>query len=294
MKKFVIACLMSLPLTVLAQPGESLRIGPGDQIHVTVIDSPELDQHPRVTDAGEVPLVGVGAVKVAGLTPGEAATAIHDKLIAAHYLNHPEVTVAVEQYATQTVSILGQVRSSGAYPIGTGRPILDVLALAGGLTQAADRNIFIERRGDPEHPVHYNVSNDAAAAVRSSVVVYPGDTVVVPKAGIVYVLGDVNRPGGIVMDNNSSEMTLLQALAMAGGVARTAKQGHAKLLRKNATGYNETQLSLGEIQNGKQQDIALAAGDVLYVPFSYAKNVAVSGSSGIISSISSVAIYSKP
>ena len=124
--------------------------------------------------------------------------------------------------------------------------------------------------------------------------VYPGDTVVVPKAGIVYILGDVNRPGGIVMDNNSSEMTLLQALAMAGGVARTAKQGHAKLLHKDGTGYKETQLSLGDIQNGKQQDIALAAGDVLYVPFSYAKNVAVSGSSGIISSLSSAVVYTKP
>jgi polysaccharide biosynthesis/export protein len=294
MKKFVFICLMSLPLAAVAQSGESLRIGPGDQLHITVVDSPELDQHPRVTDAGEVPLLGVGAVKVEGLTPGEAATAIHDKLIAAHYLNHPEVGVAIDQYATQTVSILGQVRSSGAYPIGTGRPVLDVLALAGGLNETADRNILIERRGDPEHPVHYNVSNDGVAAVRSSVMVYPGDTILVAKAGIVYVLGDVNRPGGIVMDNNSSEMTLLQALAMAGGVARTAKQGHAKLLRKEGASYKETQLSLGDIQNGKQQDMALAAGDVLYVPFSYAKNVAVTGSSGIISSLSSAVVYARP
>jgi polysaccharide biosynthesis/export protein len=202
--------------------------------------------------------------------------------------------VTVEQYATQTVSVLGQVRTSGAYPIGTARPVLDVLALAGGLNEVADRNIMIERRGDPDHPVRYNLANDGALAMRTSVLVYPGDTVIVPKAGIVYVLGDVNRPGGIVMNNNSSELTLLQALARAGGVARTAKQGHAKLLRKDTAGYHETQLSLGEIQKGKQQDIALAPGDVLYVPFSYAKNVAVSGSSGIISSLSSAAIYTMP
>jgi polysaccharide export outer membrane protein len=285
---------MSLSLAALAQSGESLRIGPGDQIHVTVVDSPELDQHPRVTDAGEVPLIGVGAVKVAGLTPAEATAAVHDKLIAAHYLNHPEVTVTVEQYATQTVSVLGQVRASGAYPIGTARSVVDVLALAGGLNEVADRNIVIERRGDPDHPLHYNLANDGVLALQTSVLVYPGDTVMVPKAGIVYVLGDVNRPGGFVMDNNSTELTLLQALARAGGVSRTAKQGHAKLLRKDATGYHETQLSLGEIQKGKQQDIALAPGDVLYVPFSYAKNIAVSGSSGIISSLSSAAVYSMP
>jgi polysaccharide export outer membrane protein len=285
---------MSLSLAALAQSGESLRIGPGDQIHVTVVDSPELDQHPRVTDAGEVPLIGVGTVKVAGLTPADAATAVHDKLIAAHYLNHPEVTVTVEQYATQTVSVLGQVRASGAYPIGTARSVVDVLALAGGLNEVADRNIVIERRGDPDHPLHYNLANDGVLALQTSVLVYPGDTVMVPKAGIVYVLGDVNRPGGFVIDNNSTELTLLQALARAGGVSRTAKQGHAKLLRKDTTGYHETQLSLGEIQKGKQQDIALAPGDVLYVPFSYAKNIAVSGSSGIISSLSSAAVYSMP
>jgi polysaccharide export outer membrane protein len=294
MKKAIFVCLMSLSLAALAQSGESLRIGPGDQIHVTVVDSPELDQHPRVTDAGEVPLIGVGTVKVAGLTPADAATAVHDKLIAAHYLNHPEVTVTVEQYATQTVSVLGQVRASGAYPIGTARSVVDVLALAGGLNEVADRNIVIERRGDPDHPLHYNLANDGVLALQTSVLVYPGDTVMVPKAGIVYVLGDVNRPGGFVMDNNSTELTLLQALARAGGVSRTAKQGHAKLLRKDATGYHETQLSLGEIQKGKQQDIALAPGDVLYVPFSYAKNIAVSGSSGIISSLSSAAVYSMP
>jgi polysaccharide biosynthesis/export protein len=294
MRKVIFVCLISLSLAALAQSGESLRIGPGDQIHVTVVDSPELDQRPRVTDAGEVPLIGVGAVKIAGLTPAEAATAVHDKLIAAHYLNHPEVTVTVEQYATQNVSVLGQVRASGAYPIGTARPVVDVLALAGGLNEVADRNIVIERRGDPDHPVHYNLANDGVVALQTSVLVYPGDTVMVPKAGIVYVLGDVNRPGGFVMDNNSTELTLLQALARAGGVSRTAKQGHAKLLRKDATGYHETQLSLGEIQKGKQQDIALAPGDVLYVPFSYAKNIAVSGSSGIISSVSSAAVYSMP
>ncbi len=202
--------------------------------------------------------------------------------------------MTVEQYATQTVSVLGQVRASGAYPIGTARPVVDVLALAGGLNEVADRNIVIERRGDPDHPLHYNLANDGVVALQTSVLVYPGDTVMVPKAGIVYVLGDVNRPGGFVMDNNSTELTLLQALARAGGVSRTAKQGHAKLLRKDATGYHETQLSLGEIQKGKQQDIALAPGDVLYVPFSYAKNIAVSGSSGIISSVSSAAVYSMP
>src|ERR1700733_713690 len=76
MKKIIFVCLMCLPLTALAQSGESLRIGPGDQVHVTVVDSPELDQRPRVTDSGEVPLIGVGAAKIAGLTHAEAGTSV--------------------------------------------------------------------------------------------------------------------------------------------------------------------------------------------------------------------------
>ncbi len=280
---------------IWAQVSETLLIGPGDQLHIQVMDLPEMDARPRVTDAGEVPVTGVGNVKVAGLTPAAAATTIHDRLISAHYLNHPEVVVSVDQYATQTVSVLGQVRASGAYPIGTGRSILDVLALAGGLNEAADRNILIERKADPVHPVHYNVSNDADQAVAHQLTVYPGDTIVVPKAGIVYVLGDVNRPGGYVMSNNQSQLTMLQAIAIAGGLTKSAKQGHARLIRKQPDGqFSDRELSVGDLQRGKLPDMAMLPGDVLFVPFSYARNLATTGAGGIAASASSAAIYAIP
>ena len=112
---------------------ESLLIGPGDQLHIQVADTPEMDQHPRVTDAGEVPIEGVGNVQVAGLTPAAAAVVLQNRLIAAHYMRHPIVLVTIEQFATQTVSVLGEVKAPGAYTIATPRSILNVLALAGGL-----------------------------------------------------------------------------------------------------------------------------------------------------------------
>jgi polysaccharide export outer membrane protein len=210
-------------------------------------------------------------------------------------MQHPEVLVSVEQYATQNVSILGEVKAPGAYPIGTPRSVLDVLALAGGLNTLADRNILIQRRGDPGHPVHYNFSNDAGQAVASQVLVDPGDIVVVPKAGIVYILGDVNRPGGYVMANNESKMTMLEALAMAGGVTKTAKQGNARLIRKQPDGkFTDRQLSVGDLQQGKLPDIAMLPGDVLYVPFSYGRNLAVTGAGGIASAATSAAVYAIP
>jgi polysaccharide export outer membrane protein len=279
----------------LAATTESLLIGPGDRLFIHVNDTPEVDQHPTVTDSGEVPVIGVGNVKVSGFTPAGAAVIIHDRLIAAHYMNHPEVTVAIDQYATQSVSVLGQVKTSGAYPIATPRSILNVLALAGGLSEVADRNILIERHGDPEHTVHYLFSNNAERAVSDQMMVNPGDTVIVSKAGIVYVLGDVNRPGGYVMDNNESKMSVLQALAIAGGLTKSAKLGHARLLRTEANGtYSDRQLSVGDLQKGKIPDIAMLPGDVLYVPFSFARNTATMGAASIASAAASAAVYAMP
>lgn len=287
--------LMLSTLTAVADDRNTLLIAPGDVLHIQVADTPEMEEHARVTDQGMVPVVGIGEVKVAGLTPGAAATVVHDALIARHYLNHPQVSISVDSFATSQVSIIGQVKASGAYPIDTPRPILNVLALAGGLTPEANRHILIERNGDQEHPRDYYVSNNGTQAIESQVMVYPGDTVVVPRAGIVYVLGDVNRPGGYVMSNNESQLTLLQGLALAGGLSRSARQSHAHLLRKEpGGGFKDTELSVGDIQKGKDADFALLPGDVLYIPFSFARNLATTGAGTIAGSVAGASIYAIP
>jgi polysaccharide export outer membrane protein len=279
----------------LAGGQDTLLIAPGDLLHIEVADTPDMDEDARVTDQGMVPIVGIGDVKVAGLNPSDAATVVHDRLIASHYLNHPQVTINVEDFATLQVSVIGEVKTSGAYPIATPRPILDVLALAGGLTPEANRHILIERNGDQLHPLNYYVSNDGTQAIEHQVMVNPGDTIVVSRAGIVYILGDVNRPGGYVMSNNESQLTLLEGLALAGGVTRAAKQGHAHLIRKKSGGgFTDTELSVGEIQKGKQPDLALLPGDVLYLPFSFVRNFATTGAASIAASATGAAIYAIP
>jgi len=286
------ALLLAMSWTGAAQSptGNSLLISPGDELHISILDMPDMDQTPRVTDAGDVPVQGIGSVRVVNMTPGEAASAIHDRFVSAHYLNHPQVSVVVNQYATQEVTLIGEFRTPGSYPIATPRPILDIIALGGGLNDGADRNIVVERHGDLNNTVHYNVNNDADRAIKEQVMVNPGDTVVVAKAGIVYVLGDVNRPGGYTMNNNESKMSLLEALSTAGGAARTAKLGNARLIRK--VDHSETQISIGDIQRGKRPDFAMAPGDILFVPFSYAKNLLITSSAGIVGAASAASIYS--
>lgn len=279
----------------LAGGQDTLLIAPGDLLHIQVADTPEMDEDARVTDQGMVPIVGIGDVKVAGLTPSDAAAVVHDRLIDSHYLNHPQVSINVEEFATLQVSIIGEVKTSGAYAIATPRPILDVLALAGGLTPEANRHILIERKGDQQHPLDYYVSNNGTQAIEQQVMVKPGDTIVVSRAGIVYILGDVNRPGGYVMSNNESQLTLLQGLALAGGVTRAAKLGHAHLIRKKlGGGFIDTELSVGDIQKGKQPDLALLPGDVLYLPFSFARNFATTGAASIAASATGAAVYAIP
>ncbi len=294
LRVFAFALIVSVTALSFAVTPETLLIGPGDTLHVQILNTPELEQHPRVTDAGEIPLIGVGNLRVEGLTPAAAAAKIRERLISMHYMNHPDVSVTVEQYATQTVSVLGQVKSPGSYSIATGRSVLSVVALAGGLTEYADRNITIQRRDSSQPPVSYTFSNDARDAIAQEVQVFPGDTVIVPKAGIVYVLGDVGRPGGFVMQNNHSQLTALQAVALAGGTASSAVPSRAKLIRKIPSGgYKEIPLNFSAIQKGKQSDMLLQPDDVLYMPFSYLRNIA-STSSGIFASAASAAVYVIP
>jgi polysaccharide export outer membrane protein len=288
LSKWIVLLLLVTP-GLKAQKIESLLIGPGDLLHVQVFDSPELAQDARVTDAGEIPLVLGGSVKVANLTPAQAAQAIEDTLVRGHFLLRPSVLVTVTQYATQNVTIIGDVHTPGAYPIGTPRSILDVLALAGGLSDTADRKVLIERHGTSTK-VPYVVSNTPGVALDTAEQVYPGDTVIVPRAGIVYALGDVGKAGGYAMANNEAKISALELIARAGGAPPNAAPSHARLIRKSGNGYVEIPLPLDKMQVGKRADIQLQADDIVYVPFSYMRNFAVNAA-GLVAAVGSAAVY---
>ena len=205
-KLWILACLiLGVSLSCTAQQ-DSLVIGPGDSIAIQVLEAPELAQHVRVTDGGEVTLIVGGHVKVSGLTPSQAGVEVERALKAGDYVLNPHVTVMVEQYATANVTVMGQVIHPGTYPIGTPRSILDVLAMAGGTTDLADRHIVIERHSSKER-VQYFLSNESKTALDTNAQVYPGDIVLVPKIDVVYVMGDVPRPGGFPMATHVVDKT---------------------------------------------------------------------------------------
>jgi polysaccharide biosynthesis/export protein len=280
---------LSVAQSAASQDHESLLIGPGDLLRVAVLREPDLAREVRVRDSGEVTLALIGNVQVGGLSTAGASSAIAAKYVEDLFLKHPDVSVFVEEYATQPVSVLGQVVKPGQVSISTARSLIDVIAMAGGLTDIADRHITVERGGSSHGLVEAFLSNRADDAFNANVKVFPGDKILVPKAGIVYVLGDVGRPGGYVMQNNS-RITVLQAIAMAAGVNKTASESRARLIHNVNGQYQERDLPLKDIEEGKAPDELLEADDVIVIPFSFGKNMLM-GTNSIVAATSSALIY---
>ena len=198
----------------------------------------------------------------------------------------------MEEYTTQGVAVIGEVNKPGVIPIYSGRNVLDILSAAGGLKDTASTEIVIRRQGQTGDPERVQLGRDRQSLSGPMVEVNPGDQIVVPLAGIVYMLGDLNRPGGYVMSENG-KISLLQALTMAGGVTRTASENRTRLLRSTPNGYEEKSIALKDIMNGKQKDIELQPRDVVYVPFSNLKH-ALLGTQSILGSASSAAVFRFP
>src|SRR6202035_1980414 len=145
-------------------------------------------------------------------------------------LKEPHVSVTVLEYATQGVTVLGEIKNPGVFPLLGAHGLLDLISAAGGVTANAGKAVTVTHRTDPEHPEIVNVESKPGSTVAFNVDVRPGDTVMVSHAGIVYVVGDVGKPGGFLIENND-RLTVLQAIALAQGTNHTASLNHARLIR---------------------------------------------------------------
>ena len=284
------ALMLALTTSTVSLAQKLLRIGPGDQVSVHVYDTPEMDATVRVSEQGDVHLALIGDVHLAALTPQEAAREIERVLIDRKLMKYPSAVVNVTSYETENVSVTGEVNKPGAFQVTAARSVIDIISLSGGLPSLADRHILVRRKGTRD-AVPFFFSNDPVEALRNDVAVEPGDTVIVPRVGMVYVLGDVGRPGGFPIDQPDSRMTVLKAIALAGATNHSASPAKARLVRKTADGYQDIALQVSDMQKGKAPDVQLLPNDVLYIPFSYLKNAVALGSSAILSSATTAAIY---
>jgi len=258
------------------QPGEgtaahssSLRLEAGDLVEVGVYNVPELTTKARVSSKGEVYLPLIDYVHVAGMTAKEAEGLIQKRFSDGGFVKNPHVTLFVDQYASQGASILGEVARPGVYPVPGQQRLFDLISAAGGFTEKAGRSITVTHRDQPDKPITVPLSRNVTDNPESNIAILPGDTIIVRKADLVYVVGDVGRPSGFLMD--SGHLTVLQAIALAGGTTRTANLGGTRIIHRGPGGPSETPVELKKILRAKAPDVTMQADDILFVPTSATK-----------------------
>lgn len=277
-------------LAVVPEDFVKLRLAPGFMLSLNVLDDPDFSGSFRVDQLGNITVPILGTMYVAGETVAQARLQIRNRLLDGRILNDPQVELAVVEYAAPDVTILGEVASPGKYPVLAPRKLVDVLAMAGGTTLAAGNEVQITHASVSAEPllVHYSRVTDPKAI--ESVMVEPGDTVQVKRAGIVYVLGAVIRPGGFLMQEEGT-LNVMQAISLAYGTSTQASNGKMYLLRRNADGsVLYVSVPYKEISRGKRPDMQLHATDVLYVPKSTIKSI-YGNTSQIIDSLALATIY---
>ena len=278
-------------LTVVPEDFSTLKLSPGFLLTMDVYDAPEFSSDLRVDNNGDVMVPPVGRVHVAGDTLTQAAAAISKRLEDGKILNHPHVNLNVAQYAGRSVTVLGEVHNPGRMELLAPHNLADVIAMSGGETQYAGNVIEIR------HPANYSPQTELVHFSRSAEdttiedrEVHPGDTVTIRRAGIVYVLGGVNRPGGYVMQEGG-ELNLTQALALAYGTNMDAAVSSIHIVRKLTDGkIEDIPVAYRAIVNGKEPPPRLQAEDVVYVPISKTKTVL---GAGLLSAATSAAVYAR-
>lgn len=276
--------------SIIPKDLSDLRIEPGDLLSVSVYDAPELNNSYRVDAVGDVSIPLCGKVNLRGLTLTEVAKRLEAALKDGQILIQPQVNVDVVQYAGQYVTVLGEVGNPGRVALIAPTRLGEILAQAGGVTLLAGSRIKIRHAADdasPEEDLPY--SRGQSNQETSSILVRPGDSITVPRAGIVYVLGAVARPGGYVMQEDG-KLNVAEALALGGGTELQAKTGGLRVIRRNPDGtVLDFPLSYDGIAKGTQTPLQLQAQDIVYVPMSKVK-ATLSSSLGIIEAAASSAI----
>jgi len=277
--------------TALSASPMPAPIGPGDFLDISEYHTPEFHSAVRVSAQGTVTLPMVNEVQVGGMDELAAAHAIEAALAAKGMLLHPQVSVLVTSYAGQDVSILGEVARPGVYPFTLHHRLLDLISAASGLAPNAGRLVNVFHRSDPNAP-HAVVLDPGGTDTGSdhNPELIPGDTVQVSRAGQVYVVGDVVRPGGFAVDPVQG-LTVVQALSLAWGPSQNAAVGKALLIREQKGGRTLTTVNLRRMIHGQEPDQPVYDRDILFVPDSTAKNLWNRTMEAAIQSAVGVTIY---
>ncbi|HEY7792058.1 MAG TPA: polysaccharide biosynthesis/export family protein [Vicinamibacterales bacterium] len=256
------------PAAAPAVPADSdYVIGAHDVLNVTVFGEPDLSGPFRVDGDGTITYPLVGRVPASGTT----ARSLEDRLrtlLTNGYLKDPQVRVEVEQYRSQSVFVIGEVREPGRYPLTGDMTLIEALAAAGSMSGTAGSEVLVvhsTHKTPPAGPVvpgadqtaevtHVNITDLQTGRMSSNVMLHDGDTIFVPKAQTFYITGQVKNPGAYVLQ---PDMTVLQAISLAGGLTDRGSNRRIKVVRFVNGRKHEIEMDLTD---------RVQAGDTVVVP----------------------------
>src|SRR5260221_12446103 len=292
------------------QTHSTYLLGPGDQLQISDPELTELANKPvRVDGEGDVDLPLAGRVHVAGMTAQQSQLELNKALGA--YIRHPQVIVEVSEVHSQPVSVLGAVNTPGVHQVQGRKTLLETLALAGGIRQDAGHSVRITRELAwgciPLPSAHLDPTGRFTVAQltlkkimdaktpEENIQIFPHDVISVPKAEMVYVIGEVHRSGGFVLGEHQS-ISVLQALSLAEGLNTGADPRHAKILRlkPEADQREELKVDVKDALNGKKPDFPLQGEDILFIPGSTGKKAALRSMEAAIQVGTGLAIWHVP
>jgi polysaccharide export outer membrane protein len=269
----------------------SYILGPGDQISIRVVDLEEVTDKPVAVDLnGYIRLTMIGRIKVSGLTIAQLEADLAKRLEV--YLLHPDVSVSIVEFRSQPVPVIGAVKAPGVQQVQGRKTLLELLSLAGGLDTTAGPTLKITRRlewgriplaGATDDPTgQFSVAELSLKSIleasnpEENILIRPYDVISVPRAETIYVIGQVQKSGGFVL-NDREKVTVLQALSMAGGLDRVAQAQNARILRRQPGAATRTEIAvdLTRILSGKLPDVPMESEDILFVPNSLPKRAAI-------------------
>ena len=223
----MIRIVMVLLLSALALPGLAQtpdKLGPGDTVHVTVFQQPDLTTDARINERGSIEMPLVGGIKLAGLSTTEAAKAISDALKEGQYLKQPQVAVALTTVRSRQVSMLGLILHPGRYPLEESHSRLpDLIAAAGGIAAGGSEEVVVIRDGKQQK----------VNALAKEFELKGGDTIYVDRAPVFYIYGEVMHSGAYPV---KAGMTVMQAISIGGGITPRGSESRVKLRRVAADG----------------------------------------------------------
>jgi polysaccharide export outer membrane protein len=246
----------------------------------------------RVDEEGNILFAYLGEVRVAGLSTVQVALKLRAELQQKGLLTDPQISVSYVQTPRQIVTVTGEVVKPAPVAYTRNLRLLDVIASCSGFTAYASHVLTVHRIGMAD-PITVDIGADPAHAAISNLQLQAGDTVVVPRTGNIYVLGEVKNPSPYPPPANSP-FTVMKALAAAGGLRYGAALSKARIYRQDKNGQRtQINLNLGHILHGREKDLVLDSNDILYIPSNAFKAIIAGGGLSVAESIFYGATYAE-